>query len=1360
MPSCYRRFSNWQPFEVYDRPLGTRRTSYAYLGRGVESTRNWGFLGFHAIRETDAASGIVTYTQYRLDYPFLGHPAQVVRYEGNYIRPTSTTKAKTPLSKRAVRYAEKSVSHTPSTATTTLPYAEETMEWLYEGTSTLGAVQTTETLTLPSRFVTKVVRETRTGHGATGDGDGGSDWGAGQSHTLSGIQRTTRQTLSFDNDATDWVLGFVDDIGVKHYGADSGNTRGTLDWTETVGRTRIAGTLAPDVVTRFPGDDLQHRTDYRYDTRGNRDQASETEGMSAPAMTEDPKKRTWEVLGFSAGRFPTSWKNPLRHMEHATHHVGLGVPATTTDANDRRTSYAYDGLGREISRTRHWDSVTTTKDGVTTTEDVKTTTAYAPCDDGTCDAVEATVASCGTRYSVAPVMKVTTSAPDMPDSTAYLDMFGRAIRTAVEGFGGVDRRADVFYDARGRTACESEPYHAGETARYTRYTHDIRDRLTGAARPDGGATAIMYAAASNKVTATVTETVKAANGRQTLATRKTKRTHNALGELVSTTEGAAEAASKQVTTTYAYDGAGRLKTVTTGDQTTTFAYDAAGNRASVANPNLGATLNAGDDANMALVSVKFDYNGHGELTERTDARGATYYGYDKLGRRTCAADRGGTATWEYDPANGAGLLKRRSYDRDTVWTSASNCPFGDDFAETYAYNADARLETVTTSIVDDQGSATPTTLTRSHTYDDYGRLASTTYPSAVTVTHEYNERGYAAKLKHGSTALVEVTEQTAYGQSKAESYGNGVRTRRDYDKLGRLKDIDTIRRGGAKIQDNTYAWRSDGSLQRRTARAGSSIRREHFEYDYLNRLTRAATRIGGSATASRTLAFGYDLRGNLKTRTSDVSADDDVTNVYPTTTNRLTSATIGEVEYTFPHDTSGHIEQYACTDDDMDDCAGVDDTFIDWNARGLAEKVTVGESKTDATPAARDSFRYGPDGARYFKKSEWAAESGGTTTTKTSRKYYVGAYEKTVTAGGETVERTRIGDSVVHVRTTSAGMMPTATSVFEYAHRDHLGSVEAVTDASGNELIVLGYDPYGERRKNDWTGQLTDTEIESLLNAQGERVSRGFTRHEHLDRTGLIHMNGRMYDPRLGRFLSPDPIIGDPTSSQSWNLYSYVGNNPLSYVDPTGLNRWEGGCGWLCPDDIDAWWDWLNFVYSWWDIPASGSDPYSASDYESPRSKAQKTLGDLDQSVAEEPLDSTDGGKSFLDKIFEAIEDDETSIPLEEILGPVLEEATDKTLEEVRARGDVILSDVVVSGGKATGSFENTGTETDIPLKKGKLVLGEKIGGAFQVSAKELVLVNLEGMDGSRWGVSIDLDDLSIDREGNVENNQGRKIRR
>ena len=786
------------------------------------------------------------------------------------------------------------------------------------------------------------------------------------------------------------------------------------------------------------------------------------------------------------------------------------MPATTTDA--------YDGLGREVSRTRHWDSATTTnEDGEKETAPVTTTTSYAACDAESCPAVEATVADCGTRYSVAPVMKVTTSAPDMPDSTAYLDMFGRAIRTAVEGFDGTDRRADVFHDALGRTVCESELYHAGETAKYTRYVYDIRDRLTGVARPDGGATKVEYAAASNRVTATVTETVKASDG-TTAATRKTQRTRNALGDLVSTVEGANEAASKQVTTSYAYDGAGRLKTVTTGGQTTTFAYDAAGNRASVTNPNLGATVTAGD----AKVSVKFAYNGRGELIERTDARGATYYGYDKLGRRKCAADRGGAATWEYDPANGKGLLKRRSYDRGATRADASSCAFGGEFRETYAYNADARLKKVTTSIVDDAGKTE--TLTRSYGYDAYGRPETTTYPS-VAVKRAYNGRGYLEKLKHGSTVLVEVTAQTARGQPKAETHGNGAKTERSYDALGRLAGIDTSR-GTAKIQDHAYHWRSDGSLERRAANAagGRGKREESFDYDYLNRLTGATTYLADSSTASRTLAFGYDLRGNLKTKTDSASADGGVTGYdYDPGTNRLSEAVIGGVKHGFEHDASGHIKKYDACGDNAKECAGADDTFIGWNARGLAEKVTVGDIETDAAPTARDTFHYGPDGARYFKKSEWAVASGTATTMKTSRKYYAGAYEKTVTVGGGTVERVRIGDSVVHVRTRPASPAAAPWSAFEYAHRDHLGSLEAVTDALGKELVVLGHDPYGERRKPDWRSRFTEAEIEALLGENGERVSRGFTAHEHLDRTGLVHMNGRMYDPRLGRFLSPGP---------------------------------------------------------------------------------------------------------------------------------------------------------------------------------------------------------------------------------------------
>lgn len=62
-----------------------------------------------------------------------------------------------------------------------------------------------------------------------------------------------------------------------------------------------------------------------------------------------------------------------------------------------------------------------------------------------------------------------------------------------------------------------------------------------------------------------------------------------------------------------------------------------------------------------------------------------------------------------------------------------------------------------------------------------------------------------------------------------------------------------------------------------------------------------------------------------------------------------------------------------------------------------------------------------------------------------------------------------------------------------------------------------------------------------------------FTGHEHLDHLGLVHMNGRIYDASLGRFMSADPFIAQPTNLQNYNRYAYVNNNPLSYTDPSGF---------------------------------------------------------------------------------------------------------------------------------------------------------------------------------------------------------------
>ncbi len=70
-------------------------------------------------------------------------------------------------------------------------------------------------------------------------------------------------------------------------------------------------------------------------------------------------------------------------------------------------------------------------------------------------------------------------------------------------------------------------------------------------------------------------------------------------------------------------------------------------------------------------------------------------------------------------------------------------------------------------------------------------------------------------------------------------------------------------------------------------------------------------------------------------------------------------------------------------------------------------------------------------------------------------------------------------------------------------------------------------------------------------------LDRGYTGHEHLQSVGLIHMNGRLYDPKLHRFLQPDNYVQDPNNTQNYNRYSYVLNNPLKYIDPSGESFWK-----------------------------------------------------------------------------------------------------------------------------------------------------------------------------------------------------------
>ncbi|QPJ61830.1 MAG: RHS repeat-associated core domain-containing protein [Candidatus Nitronauta litoralis] len=139
------------------------------------------------------------------------------------------------------------------------------------------------------------------------------------------------------------------------------------------------------------------------------------------------------------------------------------------------------------------------------------------------------------------------------------------------------------------------------------------------------------------------------------------------------------------------------------------------------------------------------------------------------------------------------------------------------------------------------------------------------------------------------------------------------------------------------------------------------------------------------------------------------------------------------------------------------------------------------------------------------------------------------------------------GGTVAIYKTTEViGNSTTPVGTF-YLHRDHLGSVVVITDDAGVAVDELSYDAHGRRRNNtDWVDY--GASVTSPATTQ-----RGFTGHEHLDHVGLIHMNGRVQDPILGRFLSADPFVQFPENLQSFNRYTYINNNPLSFTDPSGF---------------------------------------------------------------------------------------------------------------------------------------------------------------------------------------------------------------
>jgi RHS repeat-associated protein len=532
-----------------------------------------------------------------------------------------------------------------------------------------------------------------------------------------------------------------------------------------------------------------------------------------------------------------------------------------------------------------------------------------------------------------------------------------------------------------------------------------------------------------------------------------------------------------------------------------FSYDAYGNLARTVDPN----------GNVITVT-------HDDLGRRTDLRdpdlGWIHYSVDPAGRvrqqvNPVQRSRGWASTMEYD------LLDRQTArlepDLDSRWVY-DTAPQGTrqatgqlaeaytlangnkDYRRQHAYDSLGRPSQVTTTL--------DTAYSQRTEYDAWGRVSRQTWQrgseAAKAYEHAYNAQGYLSALLRNGQPLWQAGTQDAAQRITQAQLGNGLSQISGYSPhSGRLQSGWLQAGQAVKLQEG-YQYDALGSVTRRTQLWDNVGFSETFDYDELNRL--AWSQVAGQARQD----FSYDAAGNLLAKTGVGSY------TYPTQ----------GVSAVRPHAVQSIPGLGSFTYDDNGNLTAGAGRTATWSSFDMPVSIAKG--------AMSSSFVYGPEHQRV----------------KQSR----GDGTVIWTPGGQEVE-TKAGQ--VTVKTywpLGVGVeidRPGQATELNWVHVDRLGSPIGISDAAGNLKEKLGYDAWGKRRTPD--GSATPDSLDGITD------NKGFTRHEMLDQLDLVHMNGRVYDPLTGKFLSGDPLIADPMNGQGYNRYSYVLNNPTNMTDPTGF---------------------------------------------------------------------------------------------------------------------------------------------------------------------------------------------------------------
>lgn len=714
----------------------------------------------------------------------------------------------------------------------------------------------------------------------------------------------------------------------------------------------------------------------------------------------------------------------------------------------------------------------------------------------------------------------TITSADGGESYICYDAFGRETKTGQRGFEGFEWYVtNTEYNIYGQVTRKTLPYTEGlSSAHWVEYDYDLQGRVVTTRYPDDSASA---------------ETVDYQKWTTVITNRKRQKkteVRNVLGELVSVTDALGG------TIDYTYDAIGNVTDTTTSGPVSAPGAGTSINVSITYDPIFkGRWKTAMSDPDKG--DWQYVYNAFGELVRQTDARRyVTEMRYDTLGRMQCRVDLNAHNTvvnssqWVFDSgqrvdASGAVLGQAIGLPAQ-VLQGSSDCRTGSlqnpSYQQTYTYDAYGRAAETETVI---DGNA----YTERVTYDAIGRVFQQFDVTGFErgTRNVYNSTGYLTQVRDAQIINGEqkvyrlIQAMDAQGHVLEELHNNGLTTVRNYDAVtGDLTDIYTSLDGidGSVVQNQTLEYDVLGNLLLRSDAVRETD--ESFCYDDLNRLT--GTAIG---TACNDGDIVYDSFGNFisKPGVGAYTYGSESSNAGP---HAVSSVEKDGVITRYHYDNNGNMTQ--------DDTGRV----LKYTGFDKPSRIIKGTHKTE--------FDYAPSRQRY-KRTDYEDDN-----------------QKAVTYYFNNVELIQRGTTISAKRYVAGNTIIDEDGIDQerewgswrqsYILRDHLGSVDVIvgeTSQTFEDAQFMSFDAWGARRE----GFSLNADLDTMaLLALTNITRRGFTGHEMLDAVGLIHMNGRVYDPVLGRFLSADPIIQAPGNTQSYNRYAYVWNNPMAMTDPSGYS--------------------------------------------------------------------------------------------------------------------------------------------------------------------------------------------------------------